>query len=395
MSGFDASSLIVCACVLWLSCQKLLICLHAFSINYNMFCWNCIFNCHIDVVWESFDIDNRVIDGLSNVIDILWVESNHSDSSVFHHVNMMLVDHVQTLGLSKSCVGEHANLVSDVLPASWSIQLLYSCSQFLSDSNDTLSNTSEFRLPLVEQTITVQNFLSNSGSMKRRRWVISTNDHLDLTQTFACSLFISSNDMKTTDSLTIETHVFSIALRNEHWFEFLCKVSDGFNILEDIPTCKSLVCWIEERNEFLSLHDFSYLLPIWGGRVDTSRIMSTCVKQNNVVFLGVLKKRDQIIDSYFLGLGIVVRILLNLEIWSLNDVLMVGPGRGGNQDFDFVTMKLLSDEFEAKAQSSSTRKRLGWANSAIFKKRRIFSKDQLLRSRNKSRNTINGDIFLY
>ena len=81
----------------------------------------------------------------------------------------MLVDHVQTLGLSKSGVGEHANLVSDVLPASWSIQLLYSCSQLLSDSNDTLSNTSEFRLPLVEQTITVQNFLSNSGSMKRRR----------------------------------------------------------------------------------------------------------------------------------------------------------------------------------------------------------------------------------
>lgn len=48
---------------------------------------------------QSFNIDNGIIDSFSYVIDIFGVETDHGDSTIFHHMDMMFIDHIQTLSL--------------------------------------------------------------------------------------------------------------------------------------------------------------------------------------------------------------------------------------------------------------------------------------------------------
>lgn len=38
------------------------------------------------------------MDGISYVVDVFGVEAYHGDSTVFEHVDMVVVDHVQGLG---------------------------------------------------------------------------------------------------------------------------------------------------------------------------------------------------------------------------------------------------------------------------------------------------------
>ena len=66
---------------------------------------------------ESFNVVYRIVDSLGHMIYILRVESNHGDSAVFHHMDMMLVDHIQTLRFGQASIRKHADLLSNVLPS--------------------------------------------------------------------------------------------------------------------------------------------------------------------------------------------------------------------------------------------------------------------------------------
>ena len=173
--------------------------------------------------------------------------------------------------------------------------------------------------------------------------------------------------MEASDSLTVETHIFSVALRYKHWFESFGEVSDRFDIFENVSTCKSLISWIEERNKFFLLHHIGYFFPIWGGRVNSCGVVSTGMEQDNVILLSVFEERDKFIDFDFFSFRVVVRILFYLKVGSLNDILMVGPSWRRNQNFDFVAVKFLSDKLEAETKSTGSWKWLNWADSTVFK----------------------------
>ena len=81
--------------------------------------------------------------------------------------------------------------------------------------------------------------------------------------------------------------------------------------------------------------------------------MGAGVKQNYVVLLGVLEEGNQLVDLDLLGLWVVVGVLLDLKVGPLDYVLVIGPGRRGNQDLDLVAVELLPDEFEAQTKGTS------------------------------------------
>ena len=81
---------------------------------------------------ESFDIDNCVVDGIGDVVDVLGVEAHHCHPAVFHHVDVVFVDQMHALGLGQTGVRKHSDLVCYVLPGTRSILLLQSCTHLLS-----------------------------------------------------------------------------------------------------------------------------------------------------------------------------------------------------------------------------------------------------------------------
>jgi len=77
----------------------------------------------------SFDAPNYVVDRLCNVIHVLSGQSDHSDSAVFHHMDVVVVDQGVYLRLAQTCVWEHADLISYVWPTARSLQFLQSVSK--------------------------------------------------------------------------------------------------------------------------------------------------------------------------------------------------------------------------------------------------------------------------
>lgn len=115
------------------------------------------------------------------------------------------------------------------------------------------------------------------------------------------------------------------------------------------------------------------------------------MQKHHVALLGLLEEADQVIDFDLLGDGIVVGILLELEPRTGNDVLVVGPGGGRNQNRSW---QLLLDELEADAKSSSSRNRLSRTDSAFLQDCRIFPENQILTSLNVPRDPVDRDVLL-
>jgi hypothetical protein len=278
-----------------------------------------------------------------------------------------------------------------VLPVSRGLQLLESASQLLTHKDDTLSNTLELCLPFVEESVIVEDLLSNAGTSQGRTRVVASDDHLELTQDLGSSCFVRGDHMDGTSSETIKTHILGITLGDEHIEPFAGKIPDGFDVLDDISTGKALVGGVEEWNQLLLLHHFGDGLPVFRSGVYSGGVMSAGVKKYNGSCLGFVKESEKILQFYLFCDWVIVGIVFKSETCTLSYAFVVGPGRSGDEN---LGRTFLTDQFETNAQGASARDRLCGCHSAVLEQGRVLSEDQFLTARNESRNTINGDVFL-
>ena len=79
--------------------------------------------------------------------------------------------------------------------------------------------------------------------------------------------------------------------------------------------------------------------------------MGADMKQENVAFLGIVHKINEIVDLDFLGCSIVVGVGVMLQVGSGYYVEVVGPGRARVED---IVGNFLTDEFESHPESTRT-----------------------------------------
>ena len=81
------------------------------------------------------DVADGFVDGLGNVFHILGVQTTDIDSTILKKEDLMMLNEMVYLFWRQSGVAEHSNLLSDVIPSSWSSKTLQmslqSCSHFL------------------------------------------------------------------------------------------------------------------------------------------------------------------------------------------------------------------------------------------------------------------------
>ena len=79
---------------------------------------------------------------------------------------MILVDQDITHFFTETCVREHADLISDMIPGARSTDLFQGLPEEISHADDSLSNNiSELNLPFIEVVLVVENFSDNCGSV--------------------------------------------------------------------------------------------------------------------------------------------------------------------------------------------------------------------------------------
>jgi hypothetical protein len=112
----------------------------------------------------SRGFDSGGLDGLSEVLHVLFVDSGEADSSGLEQVDVELINQDVALLLSQASVREHADLVSNVLPVARSSDVFQSLSEESSHVENSLSDDiSELSLPFLEVVLVVE-YLGNNFS---------------------------------------------------------------------------------------------------------------------------------------------------------------------------------------------------------------------------------------
>ena len=101
-----------------------------------------------------------------------------------------------------------------------------------------------------------------------------------------------ANNSKSTSSLSIQPHVFSIRLSKANIMAILKKLPYGKGITIHITRGKALICHIEKGIKFFVFYYLGQLLPLFFAWVHTSWVMGAGVQQDNAVFRDFLKKES-------------------------------------------------------------------------------------------------------
>jgi hypothetical protein len=152
------------------------------------------------------------MDGLSHIAHVFGIKANHRNPAIFKHVDVMGIDEMKRLRFTEACIRKHAYLISDVMPAAWSLLLFQFRSQTLTHGNYPFSNALQLFTPFLEIGLVVKDLVSDSCTSKRWGGILGSNDHFDLAQHPRACLFVRSNYVKSSNSFSIKSHVLGIRL---------------------------------------------------------------------------------------------------------------------------------------------------------------------------------------
>jgi hypothetical protein len=138
----------------------------------------------------------------------------------------------------------------------------------------------------------------------------------------------------------------------------LDKVTRSKGILVSVTAGKALVGHVEEGEVALLLHDIADLAPLSLGRVNTGRVVSASVEQDDAALWGVLDIGDQTIKVQTDGVLVVVAVVGNLKASIGEDGLVVGPAGGGEVDLLCAGVEAL-EERSADAEGTGSGDGLG------------------------------------
>lgn len=173
----------------------------------------------------------------------------------------------------------------------------------------------------------------------------------------------------------------------------LNKVSGRKGIGISVSTGKSLVGHVEERKVALLLHDVANLAPLVLGRVDTGRVVSTGMEQDDAVVGGGPEVLDQAVKVKTNGVLVVVTVLLDLQARVLEDSVVVGPAGGRKVDLLRAGEEAV-EECTADSQSTSSGDGLSDDEAVLLQDSRVDSVGQLGCSLGERGNASDSSIFL-
>lgn len=170
------------------------------------------------------------MNSFGHIAYVFGIETDHRNPAVFKHMNMMGIDEMKALCFSQASKRKHAYLVSYMMPASGSLELFQLRPQAFTHGNYSFSNCLQFFSPFLEIGLVIKNLVSNSGASKWWGGILGSNDHFYLAQHPRTCLFVRGNNMKSSNSFSIKSHILGIRLGNQHIKAFISKQSYGCHI---------------------------------------------------------------------------------------------------------------------------------------------------------------------
>ena len=110
-------------------------------------------------------LSNNLVDSLCKVIDVVGVETSHTDTAVLGHVYVGIFPDLKDLFLVQASEAEHADLVCDMVPGTRRLHLLKLGSELLAHGDDATTHCTEVCLPLCKETFVVEDQTSDASTV--------------------------------------------------------------------------------------------------------------------------------------------------------------------------------------------------------------------------------------
>lgn len=259
--------------------------------------------------------------------------------------------------------------------------------------NDTVSHALDLTQPLLVQGGVVHDGRGDTGSVDRGVRVEGTDENLDLGVHALLLLGRLADKGESTNTLTIETHVLGETLAQGNVVALFHKVARSEGILVSVSAGKALVGHVEEGKVALLLHDVANLAPLVLSRVNTGRIVSAGMEQDNAVLGSGLDVGNQALEVETDGVLVVVAVLLHLDTGVLEDSVVVGPAGGGEVDLLRVRVEALQ-ESTTNSQGTSAGNGLGDNETIVLQDGRVGTVGELRSSLGEGRNASDAGVLL-
>lgn len=204
---------------------------------------------------------------------------------------------------------EHANLIDDVVPSARSLQFFSQQPvKFFPHLDDTTSHGLDIPFPLLEQLGVVQDQSDQSRAMSWGVTDLASSEDGKLAADFVRDFGRRRDDVKGTDTFTVQTGVLGETLADQQWDTAFDKFPDGPGITVQITAGETLIGTIEEGVVTLLQNHVCDLTPLFPGRVYTGRVVSAGVKEDDGTFRSGCESTEELVAGEADSLGIVVLV---------------------------------------------------------------------------------------
>ena len=138
--------------------------------------------------------------------------------------------------------------------------------------------------------------------------------------------------MERARALTVQTEVLREGLRDTQLEALLDEVSHRPGVAVQVARGETLVCGVEEGEVATLAHDDGELFPLVLGEVDTSRVVSTGVEEDDGAGGGLTDAVQHAVEVEAFRLGVEVGVGCEGEADIGEYLVVVGPGWVGEVD---------------------------------------------------------------
>ena len=282
------------------------------------------------------NLPHHTIHRLCKIVDVVCIQPRHTDPSILRHVNVELLPQLLHLRLVQASKAEHANLIRDVIPRTRRAHVLELAAENLAHLHDAPAHGVEVGLPLREEILVVEDEGSDAGAVGGRVGDLGSLEDGELAANAGEGVLGvwagGGDEVEAACSLAVEAEVFGVRLGDEELEALLDEVIDGPGVLGEGSGSEALVGAVKEGEVVFGLHHLGDFLPLAVGRVDTRRIVSTGVQQDDAAFRRVLDAADHAVEVETASFPGEVGVALHLEVDVAEDLVVVRPCRRAGED---------------------------------------------------------------
>ena len=310
---------------------------------------------------------------------------------------MIVLPQTLDLRLSQSGKTKHADLIGDMLPRPGGALCLETLSQSLAHVRNPTTHRAQILLPHREQLRIVQHTTGNVGTVRGGVGDLRPLQHGELAGDVArggCSVGTGCGDeMERARALTVETKVLGEGLGDAQLEALFDEVADGPGVADEITGCEALVGAVEEGEVVALAHGHGDVLPLFLGGVDTGRIMSAGMEEDDGTGRGSAQGGDHAIEVEALGLRGEVGVVGEGEADIGEDLVVVGPGWRGEVEGGLVGMKARQEE-TSQVDGARAGDGLKRADAVFADGRTVGAHDELLGGGDDICQALDGEVFV-